>query len=102
MSKADLFVCSSLSEGLSTAVTEALISGVPVITTDVSGMRELLGENEYGIITENDEDKLYEGITELINNREQLFNQKSKTVERGKIFGISKAVESVQNMLDSL
>ena len=29
----DLFVCSSLGEGLSTAVTEALILGLPVVTT---------------------------------------------------------------------
>ncbi|MBR2553952.1 MAG: glycosyltransferase [Aeriscardovia sp.] len=102
MSQADLFVCSSLSEGLSTAVTEALITGTPVVTTDVSGMRELLGDNEFGIITENNEDKLYEGIKGLIVNREQLAKQKNKAIERGKMFGISHAVESVQNMLDSL
>ena len=47
---ADLFVCSSLHEGFSTSVTEALIIGTPVITTMCSGMEELLGKNQYGII----------------------------------------------------
>ena len=47
----DLFVCSSYKEGFSTAVTEALILGVPVVSTEVSGAKELLGDNnEYGIV----------------------------------------------------
>ncbi len=45
MARSDLFVCTSFSEGFSTAATEALIIGVPVITTQVSGMKEMLGEN---------------------------------------------------------
>ena len=55
VAKCDLFVCASHAEGFSTAATEALILGVPVCTVEVSGMKEMLGENnEYGIITEND------------------------------------------------
>ena len=57
--KADLFVCSSRREGFSTAVSEALVLGVPVVSTNCSGAYELLGENnEFGIVTENDEEKL--------------------------------------------
>ena len=55
MTQSDLFVCSSISEGYSTAVTEALILGLPVVTTDCSGMNELLQGEKYGIITENSE-----------------------------------------------
>ena len=63
LEKSSLFVCSSLSEGFSTAVTEALIVGTPVCTVDVSGMKEILGKNnEYGLITENTEEALYQGI----------------------------------------
>ena len=42
LQQSDLFVCSSVSEGYSTAVTEALIIGLPVVTTACSGMDELL------------------------------------------------------------
>ena len=49
VSKCDLYICSSRREGFSTAVTEALILGIPVVSTDCSGARELLGQNdEYG------------------------------------------------------
>ena len=42
---ADLFVCSSKREGFSTAVTEALVLGIPVVSTNCSGTYELLGKN---------------------------------------------------------
>lgn len=44
LAKADLFVCSSRAEGYSTVITEALILGLPIITTRCAGMQELLGE----------------------------------------------------------
>lgn len=69
MTQSDLFVCSSISEGYSTAVTEALILGLPVVTTDCSGMNELLQGEKYGIITENSEATLFEGIKQLLDHR---------------------------------
>ena len=65
VAKCDLYVCASHAEGFSTAATEALIVGTPVVTTRVSGMEEMLGNNEFGIITDNDENALYEGIKKL-------------------------------------
>lgn len=58
----DIIVCSSLYEGLSTIVQEALILGKPVVTTPCGGMKELLGDSEYGFITDASEDGLYKGI----------------------------------------
>lgn len=62
----DLVVCSSYYEGFSTVVTEALILGKPVVTTECSGMRELLGDSEYGMIVSNDEEGLYSGLRKLL------------------------------------
>lgn len=67
IAQADAFICSSRAEGFSTVVTEALILGVPVVTTECAGMRELLGENsEYGIITQNNELSLEQSIEKLL------------------------------------
>ena len=41
--RADVLVVPSDSEGMSVAALEALAAGVPVVSTDVPGMRELLG-----------------------------------------------------------
>lgn len=100
LAKSDLFVCSSQTEGFSTAATEALIVGTPVCTVDVSGMKEMLGgHNEYGIVTENSEEALYEGIKHLLDNPELLEYYKEKAVARGKMFSTEKTVCAVEDML---
>lgn len=101
--KSDIFVCSSHSEGFSTAATESLIVGTPVVTTLVSGMKEMLGENnEYGIVTENNEDALYEGIKSLLDNPERLSQYKILAAERGKSFSTENTVKAVEEMLLNL
>lgn len=96
----DLYVCSSEREGFSTAVTEALIIGTPVVTTLCSGMEELLGENdEYGIITKNTEESLYQGIYKILKTDGLLTFYKKKAIERGKVFDTKSTVYKVENML---
>ncbi len=103
VAKCDIFVCSSVVEGFSTAATEALIVGTPVVTNSVSGMKEMLGSNnEYGIIAENNEDALYNAIKKLLDNRELLAHYKAKAIERGKFFSTENTVIAIQNMLSSL
>lgn len=101
--KADLYVCSSRREGFSTAVTEALIVGTPVVSTNCSGAYELLGENnEYGIVTENDEDALYKGIKKMLTTPDLLEAYAAKAKERGKAFSTEKTVKAVEEMLLSI
>ena len=96
----DLFVCASFSEGFSTAVTEALILGTPVCTVDVSGMKELLGnDNEYGVVTENTEEALYEGIKLLLDDRKALEYYKQQAKYRGNKFEMRSTVLAVEEML---
>lgn len=100
LAKCDLFVCSSLSEGFSTAATEALIVGTPVCTVEVSGMKEMLGEhNEYGIVTENNEEALYQGIKKLLDDPALLAHYKQQAIVRGRNFSIGKTVKAVEKML---
>ena len=99
----DLFVCASFAEGFSTAATEALIVGTPVVTVEVSGMKEMLGENnEYGIVTENDEEALYHGIKKMLTTPGMLEDYAKRAEERGKYFSTENTVKAVENMLESL
>lgn len=95
----DLFVCSSRSEGYSTAVTEALILGLPVITTDCSGMAELLKDGECGIITENDDEAFYQGLKNLLADVSLLEHYRQKAIERGKDFTIESLMKPIETLL---
>lgn len=100
VSKCELFVCASFAEGFSTAATEALIVGTPVCTVEVSGMKEMLGENnEYGLIVENNEEALYRGIKSLIENPELLDYYTKQALVRGNDFSTKKTVQMVEKML---
>ena len=103
LARADMFVCSSRREGFSTAVSEALLLGLPVVSTNCSGAYELLGENgEYGIVTENDEESLFRGIRHLLDDPALMARYREKARERGALFNIEKTVKAVEDMLESL
>lgn len=101
MAKCDLFVCSSYREGYSSAVCEALICSLPIVTVDVNGMREILGDNG-GVICPNNDDALYNAIKKMITTPKMLDDFRKKAVEKGAALDMQKAVKQTENSLNSL
>lgn len=100
MKEADIFVCSSIAEGFSTVVTEAVILGIPIVTTECSGMREILGENgEYGTITENSQEGLFIGLNNILRRAEILDEHKKKLTKRKEMFNIKKSVSEIEQLI---
>ncbi len=100
VSKCDLFICASYAEGFSTATTEALIVETPVCTVEVSGMKEMLGEHdEYGIVTENNEEALFQGIKRLLDDRNLLAHYRHQAKVRGSFFRTEETVRAVERKL---
>lgn len=62
LAHSDVFVCPSRVEGFSLVIAEAMLLGIPVISTNCSGPNELLKNGEYGMIVENSEEALYLGL----------------------------------------
>ena len=103
ISKADLFICSSYTEGFSGVVSEATILGVPTLTTRCAGMDEILGENnEYGIIVENTDEALYEGLKKVLSDPNILKEYKNRVQYRKDFFNPSTTIKSVEDLIDSL
>lgn len=96
---ADVFVCSSLTEGYSTVVTEALILECPVITTDCSGMKELLLNSKCGIITENNEETLYKGIKLFLDSPKIQQQLKQNIRKYNNRFNIHSLMENIEKIL---
>jgi glycosyltransferase involved in cell wall biosynthesis len=103
MSKSDIYVCSSVQEGLSTATTEAVILGLPVVSTLVSGAEEILGKhNEYGIVTENSENGLYRGLRSMLTESQTLAHYRQKAAERAPFFNNDHTVKAVEALFENL
>lgn len=99
----DLFVCSSYSEGFSSVVVESIILGVPVVTTDCAGMKEILGSNnEYGLIVNNDEISLYEGLKKMILDYNLRIHYKKQAEIRADFFNVNSSVRAVENLIDEV
>lgn len=98
VSKMDLFVCSSYSEGLSTAVTEAILLGIPVLTTQCSGMNELLDKGNCGCIVENSESGLYSGLKKLIANENLRLHYKERILVQRKLFDDSRILREIEDL----
>lgn len=96
----DLFVCSSISEGFSLVTGEAMATGVPVISVDCPGVNEVLGFGEYGMLVNNDEDSLCNGIKMLNDNKKLYDTYRTKAIERGRMFSIGEFIEEIEGILN--
>ena len=98
----DLFVCSSFTEGYSTAVTESIIVGTPVLTTDCSGMHEILGESGAGIIVENSDEALYRGLKNIFSHPETIKVMKERAQERSTHFSTANLIREFESFIGTL
>ena len=100
MKAADWFVSSSLAEGFSTVLTEACIIGTPIISTRCLGTAELLGENgEYGLMTENAEEPLYQAMKRVLTPPDLRADYSAKIRQRSAAFQKEALVRAVENVL---
>lgn len=97
---ADCFVCSSRAEGFSLVVLEAMILGLPIVSTDCAGPNELIGNSEYGLLVDNSVDGIYNGMKYMLDNVEQQTFYQQKSLERAQYFGIEKIMQKIENVLE--
>lgn len=100
----DVFVLSSLREGLPNVVLEAMASQRAVVTTSVNGIPRLVRSGENGIIVEaNNIDALYRGLEVCLRDRtlrEDIAAQGRATVENE--FSFDRRMEKVVAVYRSL
>ena len=100
---ADIFVCSSRIEGLSSVVIEATILEKPIVTTMCSGMTDILGEDsENAMIVSNNTDDLYLGIKKMITDNELRRTYENNIKNISNEFNINHVIKNIENLLDSL
>ncbi len=77
-----------------------MILGVPVLSTDCIGPRELLDGGKYGMLTENSDEGLYSGLKQLYDSPELLEEYRKKAVERRDFFDEDKIFAQIAEVLE--
>ena len=97
--EADLLVCASYFEGYNLTVAEALILGTPVLSTDCTGPNEILDYGRHGMIVENSEEGLYNGLKQFAKNPDLLKKYKEKALQRQDFFDEERIINQIISML---
>lgn len=78
--KATVFCLSSYNEGMSNALLEAMACGLPVISTDVGGVKELINGNGV-VVNKGDYQSIKLGLESLLYDRDKIIAFSNKSVE---------------------
>lgn len=98
--QADLFVLSSLFEGMPNVVMEAMINKVPVISTDVNGVSELIDSGKSGFIVRSaDSNALAEAMIQFfhIKDHQPMVNEAYRKITSQ--FSVDKMVDQLEEYL---
>ena len=99
----DLFVSSSLWEGLPTAILESMAAGVPVVATDIPGTRELV-KNRYSgwLVPPGDSVALAKAILEALENPHLRIEFAYRAQQIARSFSIGSIADEYEKILLSL
>lgn len=81
-----LFVLPSVSEGMPLVVLEAMACGLPVVTTDVSGVRDVVTRESGRIVPKRDSAALANAILEIFSDKSLMKKMSKKARERAEEF----------------
>lgn len=87
-------------DNLPTVVMEAMASAVPVVSTDVGGISEMIRDGETGfVVTQNDPAAMADAISRVLDNNELAREFGEKGRERaGELFSIEKNVRALSEV----
>lgn len=100
MRAADIFTMTSVSEALPTSLCEAMVLGKPVVVTDCSGCKELVNHGQYGIMTKQTVQSIYEGLKEMVTDTDLRQKYSALSRKRSAIFDDTRAMERLYQLFE--
>lgn len=99
---ADFYILSSRYEGYPTVLFEAITLKKNIIATDVSGVSEMLEDGKLGLITENSEEGIYQGMKLALTNPEHFKAYQDNLEHYEMPFNLKNSVDKIMEIMDHL
>lgn len=101
--KSNIFCMSSDYEGMSNSMIEAICVGLPIVTTDVSGVKELVENGKNGVVVPcGDVDKLGKTFSELMSNERLMEEYSRNNYSKKELFRIDTIVNQWEQLLNEI
>jgi glycosyltransferase involved in cell wall biosynthesis len=101
----DCFVSSSNREGFGNVIAEAMACGLPIISTNTSGARDVIhsSNKNYGLIVKiQDSNELVDKMKKMMNNKKDVIKYSQLSKERCLVFDVSKIVKKYNFVIKNL
>ena len=95
--QADVLVSSSLAEGFSLVIAEALVLGIPVLATQTAGSLDILGVEN---VIPNSEQAIYENIKMILTDSKRLQSMKTWAVDYAEKYDSKHIIKQIEQLLD--
>ena len=97
---ADIYIHATFAETFSTAILQAMSTGLPIICSNIEGTRHMVTNNEEGLLYQSQNiDDLYNKINELISNNKKAIllgnNSRRKVIDK---YAINRVINSFINI----
>lgn len=100
--KADFYILSSRYEGFPTVLFEAISLKKNIIATDVSGVREMLKDGELGLIVDNSEEGIYQGMKRALSHSEAFASYQQRLANYEMPFNLNNSVKEIMRIIDEV
>lgn len=100
--KADFYILSSRYEGFPTVLFEAITLKKKIIATDVSGVREMLEEGKLGLIVDNSQNGIYEGMKKALQNDPIFDTYTESLINYNMPFDLENSVKIITEIIDTI
>jgi glycosyltransferase involved in cell wall biosynthesis len=100
--QADFFILSSRYEGFPTVLYEAITLKKKIVATDVSGVQEMLLDGELGLIVDNSEEGIYQGMKTMLTDVSIGNKYVEKLENYIPPFNLENSVRQIETIMDEL